>query len=156
MKDGYRLYRFSVRRRKLREEGPIYRTQDPSTVADLFRKELSKGHQDREHFYVFHLNIKNVVVGVDCVAIGSDESVDVSPKTVFRSALLSGANALVIAHNHPSGDESPSPDDIHLTVRLRTAGSILGIPVLDHVIVTEDGLFSFHQEGMVLRTEDEE
>jgi DNA repair protein RadC len=90
---------------------------------------------DRESFYALHLDVRHHIVDIDKVATGSQTGVEVHPREVFKSALLSGANALIFVHNHPSQNAAASRQDEELTRRLRQVGEIVGIPVLDHVIV---------------------
>lgn len=96
-------------------------------------------NEGREMFMVASLDIGHRIIGVETTAVGTAASVEVHPRETFRGAILAGAVAIVVAHNHPSGDPAPSPNDLELTRRLVSAGELLGIPVLDHVIVTEGG-----------------
>lgn len=82
------------------------------------------------------------------VAIGSVHGVEVHPREVFRVAIERSAAGIVVAHNHPSGDPSPSADDTVLTARLRSIGELLGIPVVDHVIVTAASFYSFAEHDL--------
>lgn len=94
---------------------------------------------DQEHFAVLLLNAKNRLVAVNTVSIGTlDECITV-PRDVFKAAILLGAASLILAHNHPSGDPTPSSADLAVTDRLCDAGRLLGIPVLDHLIVAGTG-----------------
>lgn len=93
---------------------------------------------DRESFYALHLDTRHRLVDIDKVATGSLSGVEVHPREVFKSALLSGASALILVHNHPSGNPDPSEMDKELTKRLKSVGETVGIPVLDHVIVGHD------------------
>lgn len=102
---------------------------------------------DRESFWGLHLDARNRVVGVEEVAKGSLSGVEVHPREVFKSAIMSNAAAILIAHNHPSGDQYPSRQDVELTGRLAEAGKLLGIPVRDHVIVATDGCHSMRQSN---------
>jgi DNA repair protein RadC len=79
---------------------------------------------------------------------GINETV-VDPRAVFRAALLVGAAAIIVAHNHPSGDPAPSPDDRELTQRLHAAGTLIGCEVIDHVIVAEGRYYSFREGGLL-------
>ena len=101
---------------------------------------LMKGFEtaDRESFYALHLDARHEIVDIDKVATGSQSGVEVHPREVFKSALLSGASALIFVHNHPSGNDQPSHQDIDLTKRLKSVGELIGIPVLDHIIVGRD------------------
>lgn len=90
---------------------------------------------DREHFVVILLNRKNGIIGINTVSVGDLSSSIVHPREVFKPAIVAGAASIIVAHNHPSGDPAPSRDDINVTKRLKEAGDILGINVLDHVII---------------------
>jgi DNA repair protein RadC len=100
---------------------------------------------------VLLLNQKNRVVGVNTVSIGSLTASVVHPREVFKPAILSNAAAIILAHNHPSGQPQPSQEDRVLTVRLVAAGKLLGISVLDHVIIGDgtSAYFSFADEGLL-------
>ncbi|MEB3197544.1 MAG: DNA repair protein RadC [Candidatus Sericytochromatia bacterium] len=100
---------------------------------------------DREHFGVLSLNRKHAPLGFDVVAIGSLEAVLVHPREVFRAAIRRGAAAIVLAHNHPSGDPTPSPEDHALTRRLLGASDWLGIEVLDHLVIGAGGFVSLRE-----------
>ena len=91
---------------------------------------------DRENFYVISLDARNRVIGVEENARGSVTGVEVHPREIFKGALMMNAAAIIVAHNHPSGDNVASREDIELTRRLVKAGQLVGVPVLDHVIVT--------------------
>src|SRR5690606_3436981 len=90
---------------------------------------------DREHFVVIMLNRKNGIIGINTVSVGDLSSSIVHPREVFKPAIVAGASSIIVAHNHPSGDPAPSRDDINVTTRLKEAGDILGIGVLDHIII---------------------
>jgi len=106
---------------------------------------------DREHFLVLMLDTKNRVIGINTVSIGSLTASVVHPRECFKPAILSNAAAILLAHNHPSGQPQPSQEDRVLTVRLVAAGKLLGISVLDHVIIGDgtNSYFSFADEGLM-------
>lgn len=89
----------------------------------------------REHFAVLALNTKHRIVGHYIVAVGTVDAALVHPREIFRFALTAGASSIVIGHTHPSGDTTPSPDDLTLTRRIMDAGALIGIPCVDHVII---------------------
>lgn len=97
---------------------------------------------DRENFYVVSLNSRNQVIGVEEVAKGTLTGVEVHPREIFKGAIAMNAQAIILAHNHPSGANVASRDDIELTRRLVKAGELVGVPVLDHLIVASDGCTS--------------
>ena len=98
-------------------------------------------------FVVLLLDHKNRVTGIDVVSIGSLSASLVHPREVFKAAVLANAAAILVLHNHPSGDPKPSEEDVKITARLAEAGGILGIPLLDHVVVAADGYTSFAEMG---------
>ncbi len=108
-----------------------------SHVADLF---AHLRQETREVFATIHLDSKNRLLCVETISIGSLNAAIVHPREVFKSALLSSAAAIVFVHNHPSGDPTPSREDLELTKRLQEAGELLGIRVLDHVIIGSNHL----------------
>jgi DNA repair protein RadC len=104
---------------------------------------------DREYFVALLLDAKHRVNALNLVAIGSLSMALVHPREVFKPAVSSNAACMILGHNHPSGDHTPSPEDIELTRRLVRAGELLGIKVLDHIIVGEDGFMSFADRGLI-------
>ena len=111
---------------------------------DLVRDELV--NSDRERFLSVMLNVKNHLIGVETVSIGSTTAAIITPALVFRSALLAGsAVSLILAHNHPSDDLEPSSNDVEITKVLIEAGKLLGIKVLDHLIVSNRGYRSIRE-----------
>ena len=102
---------------------------------------------DREQFLVCCLDAKHAIIGVNVVSIGSLTLSIVHPREVFKPAILLNTSAIICAHNHPSGDPEPSSEDRALTTRLRQAGDLLGITVLDHIILGDDRTYSFADRG---------
>ena len=102
---------------------------------------------DREQFAVCCLDAKHAIIGVNIVSIGTLTLSLVHPREVFKPAILMNASALIGVHNHPSGDPTPSPEDRTLTARLRQAGELLGIALLDHLILGEEQVYSFADQG---------
>ncbi len=105
-------------------------------------------HQ-REHFVCLYLNARNQVIHKEVVSIGSLSAAIVHPREVFREGVVRSAASVILAHNHPSGDVSPSQDDINLTRRLVQAGEIMGIDVLDHLIIGSDDFLSMKERGLM-------
>ena len=117
---------------RLVEEPPLYSSKElknPCDVAELFQDFLKDC--DREMFCILNLRTKNQVINVNVVGMGTLNSVLVHPREVFKSAILSNASSIILAHNHPSGDPEPSRHDIEVTKRLAEAGNLMGIEVLD-------------------------
>lgn len=116
-------------------------------AAVLFRHYM--GLADREHMVAIHLDARRRVTGIHTVAVGSLQSSPAGAREVFKAAILGNAAAIVLAHNHPSGDPSPSPDDVAVGQGLELAGQLLGIPVVDHVIVGDPGYASLRTMGLL-------
>ena len=104
------------------------------------------GNDDREVFFVMCLNTKNHVVAVHRCHVGSLNASIVHPREVFKSAILNNAASIIVAHQHPSGDTTPSMEDINVTKRLVEAGKLLGIEVLDHLIVNNTNSYTSLKE----------
>ncbi len=104
---------------------------------------------DVETFLCLHLNGKNIVKALQVVSIGSLSSSLVHPREVFRSAIINGAAAVILAHNHPSGDPAPSDEDLQITKRLCEVGKLIGIKCLDHIIIGSGRYFSFADQGLI-------
>lgn len=119
----------------------------PDDAAGLLMNRMSYG--DREEFKAILLNTKNQVLAVQTVSIGTTNSSLAHPREMLRTALKHGAVAVILAHNHPSGDPQPSPEDIEVTRQLREAGSIVGITVLDHVIIGDGSYVSLKEKSML-------
>lgn len=122
-----------------------HRLKDSREVADILMEELAD--EKKEYFLAINLNSKLQIESKSVVSIGSLDSAPVHPREVFAPAVRRGAAAVVVAHNHPSGDPSPSPQDIEVTKRLIEASGIIGIKLLDHVIVGNGSFISMKSEG---------
>jgi DNA repair protein RadC len=105
------------------------------------------GDDPREHFLAIYLDTRHRAIGVHVVSIGTADVSLVHPREVFGPALMLHATALIVVHNHPSGDPCPSAEDKRLTERLRDAGTLLGIELLDHLVLGSERFFSFADEG---------
>ncbi|MDR0311246.1 MAG: DNA repair protein RadC [Acidobacteriota bacterium] len=103
----------------------------------------------REHFFSLQLNSKNQLIREALVSVGSLNIAVVHPREVFSFAVKDSASALILLHNHPSGDPSPSSEDRDCTKRLVDAGKILGIKVIDHIVIGHDSYYSFADEGRI-------
>lgn len=125
--------------------GPRPKITVPAVAAQLVCSMLDGSPVER--FGVLSLDAKHRVIGWDVVSTGTLDATIVHPREVFRTAILQNAAAVIVAHNHPSGDPNPSPDDCALTERLRQCGTLMGIDVLDHVIVGFDGSYYSMKEA---------
>lgn len=119
----------------------------PSVVPDIFKKFI--GDRDREYSVVLCLDIKNNINSISIVSIGSLNSAIIHPREIYKIAIMSNAAAIILAHNHPSGDTTPSQEDKNITNRLIEAGKILGIELLDHIIVSDNTYFSFRENFLI-------
>ena len=104
-------------------------------------------HLDREQFLICGLDAKHRLIGINVVSTGSLNLTIVHPREVFKPLILMNAGAWICAHNHPSSDITPSPEDRALTKRLREAGELFGITLLDHLILAEERYYSFADQG---------
>jgi len=120
------------------------RIQNPRDVQRHFLPNLRRWK--RESFHVVLLDGRHRLIAVEAVSVGTLTASLVHPREVFREAIQRAAAAVLLVHNHPSGDPSPSHEDRAVTRRLESAGELLGIRVLDHVIVADGGYFSFREE----------
>ena len=107
---------------------------------------------EQEELHVLALDGRHRLIARFAAARGALNVVHVSPRDVYRRLLREGAAACIVAHNHPSGDPSPSPDDGELTQRLRAAGDLVGIAMLDHLVIANEGFYSFAEERLVQAT----
>lgn len=119
----------------------------PTDANLLFQQYI--GDADREQFVILLLDTRNIVRGINVVTIGNLNSAVVHPREVFKPAILANCAAIIMGHNHPSGDPAPSKEDISLTSRLIQAGELLGIPILDHLILGEDSFISMKDRGFI-------
>lgn len=140
--------------KKLRQIKAVYETvgnygNEKSITSSNDIHEIFKflENETKEHFYCVHLDTKNKTLAVDLVSMGSLSTSIVHPREVFKAALLSSAARVVLVHNHPSGNTIPSAEDHATTKRLKNAGELLGIEVLDHIIIGNDSFFSFLDTG---------
>lgn len=134
----------------VRETSILYQNRQinsPQDAVELLRPFLAEA--DREKFVVVCLDTKNQPTAIHTVSFGTLNSSLIHPREVFKVAILANSNAIVLSHNHPSGDPSPSREDLDVTKRLQEAGKILGIEVLDHVIVGSGGFVSLKERGLI-------
>ena len=123
---------------------------DLSDAKDVARRVRSSVKDWRkECFFTLYLDSRSRLIGQTEVSVGCLDTTLAHPREVFEKAIRAGAAAIVVVHNHPSGDPSPSDDDVRLTRRLSEAAKILGIRLLDHVVVTRDSFYSFRSHALV-------
>ena len=138
----------------VREAGAesIVKARTPREVRDLFDIEARMA---QEAFWVILLNAKNNIIDKTMIGLGLVSSCLIHPRECFRQAIISGASAIVVVHNHPSGDPTPSAEDIRITRQLVDAGKIVDIHIIDHIIIAQrqtpegPGFLSFREQGLV-------
>lgn len=117
--------------------------------ADVYPLVSHYADKEQEHFLVLSLNGAHEVIDKSVASVGLMNRALVHPREIFKRAITKNAAAIVMAHNHPSGNTQPSPEDHEVTKRIKDAGSILGITVLDHVIFSTSGYYSFLEHGEI-------
>ena len=121
--------------------------RSPETIADILMEDMRYAH--KEFFKVLLFNVKLEIIGMETVSVGELSGAPVHPRESFEPAIRKGAAAVCFAHNHPSGDPTPSDDDLKITRRLMECGDILGIRVLDHIIIGDGVYSSLKEEGYI-------
>ena len=132
----------------VKESSFLYQTRQILSPKDAYEmiKEQLEG-LDREQFIIACLNTKNEPTNITVVSVGSLNKAIVHPREVFKTAILSNAASIMAFHNHPSGETTPSQQDIQLTNRLYQAGELLGIKLLDHLIIGDGRFTSLKEKG---------
>ncbi|MEM9453950.1 MAG: DNA repair protein RadC [Myxococcota bacterium] len=135
-------------RRVARLQLPYARAlEGPADVAEFLRGSI--GASTQETFLVLGLDVRQRLQVIRTIAVGSLASVEVHPREVFRPLVQAGVHAVILVHNHPSGEPEPSEADVILTHRMAGVGDLLGIPVVDHLIVTREAIASLAQLGLM-------
>lgn len=132
----------------VRESSMLYKgrqIRSPKDSYDLIRTFIEDS--DREMMICLSLDTKNQPASISICSIGSVSSAIVHPREIMKTAILSNASSVIIFHNHPSGNTTPSAEDIGVTKRLKEAGEILGIELLDHLIIGNDSFISLKEKG---------
>lgn len=131
----------------VREEGFKYSGQTvikPQTIYKMFKDII--GNEPREHVIAIYLNNKLMVNGFSIISVGTNNAALIHPRDLYQHALLANANAVAIAHNHPSGLTTPSDEDLEITKRLAEAGDVLDIKLVDHVIIGDGECYSIAED----------
>ena len=137
---------------RLVDEPPLFSKRElnsPKAVFEFMGQELQK--YDREFFCVLNLKSNNQVINMNVVSVGTLNTALAHPREVFKSAILSNAAGIMLLHNHPSGNCTPSREDCRVTKRMLAAGEIMGIPVMDHVIVAGNDYYSFLENENIIK-----
>ena len=119
----------------------------PSTIASLFMDEMR--YLQKEHFRIIILDTKNQIIVTEEISVGTLNASIVHPRDVFNIAIKRNASSIILIHNHPSGDPTPSKEDKNITKRLIETGRITGIEVLDHIIIGDNKFLSFRHENLM-------
>lgn len=120
---------------------------DPLTIANLYMDEMR--YLQKEHFRILLLDTKNQIIVTEEISVGTLNASIVHPRDVFKAAIKRNANSIILIHNHPSGDPTPSNEDINITNRLIDAGNLIGIKVLDHLIIGDNRYISFKEKNLI-------
>lgn len=116
-------------------------------VANFLQNTIGK--EDREHFVALFLDTRNRLIKINTISIGSLNSDVIHPRELFKEAIKCTSAQIIIAHNHPSGNPEPSPEDVGLTRRLQDVAMVVGIDIVDHIVVTKSGYFSFREKELI-------
>lgn len=126
----------------------VHNAEDISKIINSILELESEVDREKEHFWAIGLTTNNRIKYIDLVTLGTLNEALIHPRETFRLAVLKGVNCLIVCHNHPSGNLEASTGDIEITERLKKAGDILGIKLIDHIIIG-DGFYSFQSEGLI-------
>jgi DNA repair protein RadC len=143
---GIKLFQAISERYAKEKVSPNVLLNSPQLIFEYLKEKIGK--EKKEHFTIICFDARNNLI-VDEVSVGTLNSSLVHPREVFKKAILNNSSYVVVAHNHPSGDPSPSEDDIITTRRLVEAGKILGIAVADHMVVTQNNFISLKGQGFI-------
>ncbi|MDR1160295.1 MAG: DNA repair protein RadC [Syntrophomonadaceae bacterium] len=121
--------------------------KNPEDVKNAVMEEMR--YFDREHFRAMYLDRKSCLIVMEDISVGGLHSSAVHPREVFKTALKRSAASIILIHNHPSGDPTPSPDDIEVTKRLIEVSKIMGIDIIDHIIIGENKFCSLKRQNLI-------
>ena len=144
---GVKLFQAIAERYSREKILKLVKLDSPKAVADYLRQKIGK--EKNEHFVILCLDTKNNLVKSNLISKGTIDESLVHPREVFKEAIDASSSHIIVGHNHPSDDTSPSGEDRALTKRLVAAGNILGIKVLDHIIVSKSGFYSFKEANLL-------
>ena len=140
----WELYnRFSINK-KLEKN---YIISKPEDIYDLVKDDMK--YFEQEHFRILMLNTKNILINIKDIFIGASDSSVIETRKVFKEALKYNAKNITICHNHPSGDPDPSKEDVNISLRIKEAGKIIGIDLLDHIIIGDNRFISLKYKGVI-------
>jgi len=135
------------KRFKTFKSGLEYKVLKPEDAANYVMEEMKILY--KEHFKIIILNTKKIIISVEEISVGTLNSSMVHPREVFIEAIKKSADSIIVCHNHPSGDPTPSKEDIDVTLRLKECGKLLGIEVLDHIIIGDGTYVSLKEKSII-------
>lgn len=121
----------------------------PKDISNILIDVLDLPSESVEKFGIINLDVKNRINGIHVLSVGMLSSTIVHPREVFKAAMMNNASSIILFHNHPSGDPTPSNEDIEMTKRIKNAGEIMGISVIDHIIVGDFCFSSLKELGFI-------
>ena len=127
----------------------ITKAKDIAKIMQALLQVENEIDRDKEHFWSIGLKTNNMIKYIELVTLGLLDQTIIAPRELFRMAISQGVKHIIIVHNHPSGELTPSNHDARITKELKDAGKIIDIPILDHVIITQDSYFSFNDKGLM-------
>ncbi len=130
-----------------RSRKPKVHLNHPESIANYYMERLR--HCKKEQLIASFYNTKNRLISDIVISVGTSNASLISPSEIFRSAILSGGEYIVLLHNHPSGDPTPSREDIRVTMQIKEAGLLLGIGLMDHIIIGDHRYYSFREENQL-------
>lgn len=138
----------------VKEKSVRYELEDrlisrPENAVNLINAICNLNQCSEEYFYMICLNVKNRVIGVHLISKGTLDTTIVHPREIFKTAILNNASSIMLIHNHPSGNATPSTEDIKMTQRIQQSCEIIGIDLMDHLIVADDSYASFKELGLL-------
>ncbi|WP_258959318.1 JAB domain-containing protein [Paenibacillus tyrfis] len=153
-----RINFYSVK--QVKEKSGLYhlnskKVSSPEDANQIIQTVLDLNNEAVEKFGILTLDSRNVVAGIHVLAIGTLNAVLIHPREVFKAAILNNAAGIVLFHNHPSGDPTPSEEDIEITQRIVEAGHLMMIEVLDHIITGDGKYCSMAEQGLLNRGQSE-
>ena len=149
MKINRKTKRSELIKEKTVDYSTCKKLQSPELIVEALNSLLDLQNMAEEYIYLLTLNTKSDITGIFEISHGTVSNCLVSPREIFSRALMIGATGIILVHNHPSGYPEPSREDMHLTKRLKKAGELIGIELLDHIIIGDKCFISFRKEEIL-------
>jgi DNA repair protein RadC len=135
------------RHAKLKNNGFTRIIEKSEDIYNIFFEELRD--KKKEHLFLLMLDSKNTIIGQKPISVGTVNESLIHPREIFKEAVKESAYSIILVHNHPFGDSKPSQDDEIITQKIKEAGELMNIKLIDHVIISEDGYYSFNEKGKI-------